>query len=309
MSGFLTHYLFGEQAYLSLSPNQLKDTIKANIHPFYLGLQGPDIFFYRFPEVLQYSRKNIGQLIYSQRPVLFFEHMLHYLDQVSGAEREVCIAYLAGFLCHHTLDVEVIPYLYQRCRRGLDERQIKRPKIINNRYRQVETIVDTLLLRRYKHLEPSQINFEALICINRTDALYVSRCLTTTLGSTYNVRVHNKSILKAIYAIRKNYVLFQSNARLVKTLVCFSERIVTHTPVYSRITYKDHYVDTEDTLNESKALWTSPFDGHPESDASFQELLDLSRYHALTILEALDDVLSWGASKDVLIKALNNKQA
>ena len=46
MPGFVTHYLFGLDAYRQIHSESIRQNLHKNHSAFALGLQGPDIFFF-----------------------------------------------------------------------------------------------------------------------------------------------------------------------------------------------------------------------------------------------------------------------
>ncbi len=75
MPGFVTHYVFGLNAYKNLPDPDIKRIIKERRNAFSLGLQGPDLFFYFMPSSLGF-KPNIANIMHKKRTGDFFRSLI-----------------------------------------------------------------------------------------------------------------------------------------------------------------------------------------------------------------------------------------
>ena len=199
MPGLITNYLFGERSYQSLSPNYLKDIIRKNPNAYHMGLQGPDIFYYYLNPYMRKRKNNICNILHEKNTGAFFDNLLEYTIVLETEDKEICLAYIAGFLCHYALDTHTHPYLYARMHQDMNEHPERRYEAFY--YRRIETLMDTLLLKRLNHMEPSQLNLEALVSLSKKERRNISDCLLYAIRTTYHYRVSRKTLFKVIASV------------------------------------------------------------------------------------------------------------
>ena len=199
MPGLITNYLFGERAYQSLSPNYLKEIIRKNPNAYHMGLQGPDIFFYYLNPYMRKRKNNICNILHEKNTDIFFDNLLEYTVVLETEEKEICLAYIAGFLCHYALDTHTHPYLYARMQKDMNEHPERRYEAFY--YRRIETLMDTLLLKRLNHMEPSQLNLEALVSLSKKERRNIVDCLLYAIRITYHYRLSRKTLTLSLIHI------------------------------------------------------------------------------------------------------------
>lgn len=107
MPGFYTHARFGGQVMEALSP-ELRKLIEEYQDLFFIGLQGPDILFYH----KAYMRNDISRIGYAQHGKSGNEFFQPAREIVRNApNQEAAFCYVAGFICHFTLDSQCHPYI------------------------------------------------------------------------------------------------------------------------------------------------------------------------------------------------------
>jgi hypothetical protein len=217
MPGLITNYLFGERTFQSLSPNYLKEIIRKYPNAYRMGLQGPDIFFYYLSYYMRTRKNNIYSVLHKKNTGIFLDNLIEYAMALDTDESEVCLSYISGFLCHYALDTHTHPYFRYRVEQDFINYQERQN--ISFYYRRLETLMDTLLLKRLNHMEPSQLNLEALVCLSKKERRIVSDCLVYALRTTYHYRISRKTILKVIRSVRSTCIFLQSSPLLRQRLL------------------------------------------------------------------------------------------
>ncbi len=108
MPASITHELVARETLGLLSPC-VRDLIGRARDYYYLGAQGPDLFFFLQPLSKEI---NFGRLLHRARVRDWFEGMLLALPDFTGAEFEDCLAYVFGFCSHLSADVVFHPFVY-----------------------------------------------------------------------------------------------------------------------------------------------------------------------------------------------------
>lgn len=146
MPAFYTHAKFGKQVLAQLEP-ELRDEINKYPDLFFIGLQGPDILFY----YKGYKKNHVARTGYEQHDKageLFFGPALETARK--SFNREASFSYLAGFICHFTLDSQCHPYIETvELSKGLSHTEIECEE---DRYLMIKDGEDYL-----RHLESDQV--------------------------------------------------------------------------------------------------------------------------------------------------------
>ena len=303
MPGLITNYIFGERAFQALSPNYLKEIIRNNTNSFRMGLQGSDIFNYYLTPSGQKYQHHITKILKKRNTHLFVDNMLDYISVLDPSDKDMCLAYIAGFLCHYSLDIHTYPYLHYRMCKDIEaDPSLARDTFY---YRRLETMMDTILLKKINHMEPSQLNLEALVSMNKKERRNICNCLLYSLRTTYNYRLSRKSLLKIIASVKKTCIFLQTNPQMHIHMVRFFKKRMHLSSARSSLIYPEYTGDPFDYLNENKTDWYISHDKDPHTE-SFIELLEHADLFTNQVLEAFDDYLAWHGSREELLMIINS---
>lgn len=305
MPGLITNYILGERCYQSLSHNYLKDSIKRNPNAYHMGLQGPDIFYYDLSPRARKNPNNICHVVHSLNTVLFFDNLLEYTVVLEGEERDICQAYIAGFLCHYAQDVNLTSYLQYRTLKD----SIEHPQLEGNPLyaKKLEANMDVLLLKSMNHMEPSQLNLEALVCLTKKERRIISDCLLYALRTTYHYRLRKQAVLSAFQATQRTCVFIQEQMALQQRIQGVRGVInKLHKISDSRFNFifPEYNGDPRDYLNESHTPWFVP-DTNDEKTESVFDLVEEAIIYSTQLLEAYDDYLAWNGNRDHLDRIID----
>lgn len=124
MADFWTHYYCGKSV-IKNNPNLIKDD-----KLFYLGCQGPDIFFYK-KYAVHTTPKNLGELIHKDQTKEVFNQVLLYLKENYS---EAVLSYIVGWISHYILDKNIHPYIDSKT---------------NWSHKRLEANIDTYIIDKY----------------------------------------------------------------------------------------------------------------------------------------------------------------
>ncbi len=114
MPSSITHQLIAEESARQL-PEEIRTLIGKNPDEFFLGAQGPDVFF--FYRVLSRSEYNLGKFLHRFRVFEVFSFFLSALGEggplrLSSAAREKALSYILGYITHYCADATFHPFVY-----------------------------------------------------------------------------------------------------------------------------------------------------------------------------------------------------
>lgn len=133
MPGTYAHYAFGKKV-LEQVDDEVSKIISKNIDLFFIGLHGPDIFFYYKPILYHNPTNKLGHSIHYEKANIFFEKSINIIKKSNDKEKSLDYAF--GFLCHFMLDSECHPYIN------------KTTKYENLSHTEIESEFDKLLINK-----------------------------------------------------------------------------------------------------------------------------------------------------------------
>lgn len=297
MAGFLTHYLFGMESCEKLPDNYIKDLITGNNHPFLTGLQGFNLLSF---DPHRISKRGLSYQtasgVHNQEYGAFFNNMLDYIENLQGHARDVSISFMAGFLCFYALSQAASPYIMYICGQHMPVKSGSRDKSLH--LCEVETSIDTVLVRTHCHMEPSQLNFEALTFVGRKDIAEIEKLMRYTVRATYHCKISASEISNGLRGMRRQIVCLQPKTGFRKIWIGSVEKTL---PLPIRRVYTDFQPDNHDYMNTEGRPWY-PYPGCSRAlHTGFNVIFDESVSDSLRLLEDLDSCISWGMSRDTLI--------
>lgn len=306
MSGFLTHYLIGIESRDKLSDNYIKTVISSHNHAFLIGLHGTDLLPFNMHSM---SRRALTYRTNTQpsrnhEDAALFNNMLEYISTAQGHQRDVCISYMAGFLCFYAIDRAAAPYISYRVLQGnfLGGNSHKGNSRSEQALRtEIETTIDTVLLRSHCHMEPSQLNFEALTFISKKDAAAIGRMMQYAVYATYKKRISSSELASGVHNVRRQLVALHPDAKLRRAWV---GTVRGKLPVRRLTVYRDLQADEQDYMNSSEKAWY-PYAGSPMPlNKSFSDIYSDALRSSVSLLEELDSTLSWGMNREGLLNRI-----
>ena len=276
MPGFTTHYILGMKAYNDLPSNQLKHIIAKYRWLYQLGLQGPDMFFYNLPILRHRDYRNVGSYMHEHHVGDFFiTYIQETLKIRSRQQQDQAIAYFCGFLCHYICDSICHPFIYGRIRYDVGKPGLK----YHGFHAQLESEIDSLLLKKYKKKKPSQFNQAATICLNPQEIQFISHLLAACINRTCypityenSFRVTPRMIHRSILALRFGCRTLADPSGHKRDRLETLESVLIPSPLLSGKIVTDHVVHPRQSLNLDHETWTNPWDRRLASDASFLDL-------------------------------------
>ena len=238
-----------------LSDNYIHEVIKKNNHAFLLGLQGNNLLSFN-PHTLSkrgLSYRTASLTLRNQEYAAFFNNMLDTLSGMADQERDVCIAYMAGYLCFFTIDQSASPYILFRVWQDLPAKCSSSRMTCHRR--KVETTIDTVLLRSRCHMEPSQLNFEALTFVSRKDLSAIAYLMRQTIQTTYKYRISANEISTGVRNMQRQNIHLRPNNRFYHLLRYRIEGTLPILPAQKKKVYQDYLSDEHDYMNTDKKPW------------------------------------------------------
>ena len=110
MPDMLAHYLVAEQAARRLDDTAAARLVAGAWDAYKVGAQGPDVFFYA-NLLRRRGRPDLAHLTHRHRMSAAFRSLLGLAVALPAGERQVALAFVAGYAAHLCLDAEAHPWV------------------------------------------------------------------------------------------------------------------------------------------------------------------------------------------------------
>ena len=294
MPGFVTHYIFGTEAYHKVTCDMekhtfhLKKTLFANHGVYSLGLQGPDLFFYYLPSYVLEGH-NLGAIAHTTETGAFFRGLLRSVMSFDDpSDREIAESYLYGFLGHYTLDTICHPYIY-----AMTHYKGKSKKYFS-RHAYLETDIDTALLRSKLHRSPRNFHSADTIVLTSHQKKVVADMLYYAYRYAYReLQIHKSTMDLAIFSLRLGRYLLHDDSGQKKATVRLTEHYCLGYPLFSPLFPSNTLFFRTDPFNLRRACWHNPWDKTHSSHETFHELYNKALVLYLSRMRNLDTLLRY----------------
>ncbi len=267
MPGLITHLLSSHQMLNKVEPD-LQNIIKEYPASFYLGSQGPDIFFYYLPGFLNKETLNLGLLLHKNKTQDYILAMLDSAKHLSEESRNIALSYTCGYLSHYGIDSRTHPYIYYKTGFKQKGRFVK--SIRHSLYhRKLETSIDTLLLKNLTSDNSSDKSLWEFFDLSEKETEIISFIISRGLKSAYRRNVSREkvsSILKYVVLATK---YFQTPEGRKKKLLEFMEDLTIGEDVVENLSNDQGNIDF---FNLNKDFWHNPWDDQVKNHETFVEL-------------------------------------
>lgn len=291
MPAATTHYEFSKDVYLSLDAKHA-DMI-TNLNMFYLGSQGPDLFFFNEAGITSKSLKKLGNRMHDEK----IKEVINFLYQYSKDDNDL-LSYTYGYLCHYALDTVVHPLVYYAQRHimsNLEDEMI-------NHFR-IEATYDKELLA-YKGKDINDYDVYDALCISDTDSVKLASMYQKLFKEVFDLNVSFKRIQNTckdcaffLKLLKPNNIKYQA----VTTI----ENIFRAPHFVSGLMLNNNV--QEDVLNLNRIECTNIYEEEHQFNDTFFELYDKAKTKACRLIndptnEQLTNLTFNGAS---IQKAVN----
>lgn len=261
MADFFTHILCADEVLDKIHDGNVKNIIRRNLKLYYLGAQGPDIFYYNniFNKEEKKLLNDLGDMLHVNSTEMFFEESFMYLKNVENRnEYENLLVYLLGFLTHFSLDSSVHPYIYYNT--GFYDKNNKKTRIYNSYHKKLEIIIDVLMMKLKKNEKAYKLPTYKLIDNGKSLPLEIETYFQFIIKKVYNQYVTKKAIGNNYIFMKRYQKLLYDPKNIKKYFVLFTIKLFKWTKYYF-YTFYPKRIDKMDYLNLNKKLWNHPVTG------------------------------------------------
>ncbi len=300
MPGFRSHYFFGKMTYDELIERGLPESIKAHPTVFFLGEQGPDIFFYS-PQAHLFYKRNIGMVMHNENANKIFEGLLlareKMLADTSQEKLDIADAYILGFFGHYTLDTYCHPYISWR------QEKLKYAGRFTESFGVhvlLETDIDNDNVHHFLGKKPSEFNHYDTIKVTKKERDVVAAILKYAIDHAFPEQGQKeKHIKRAITFSRTLFHMITDKHGWKKSFGIGFDNLFFHHVFLSSVILNDDRHTYEDPCNLKHNTWFNPWDERITSEKDFYQLMDDAKE---AYIRRIDIYKRWEESFDNSLK-------
>ncbi len=270
MPGFRSHYFFGKKTYDELEGQGLPECVKAHPTVYFLGQQGPDIFFYS-PQAHMKYKKNIGMAMHGGNVNRMFEGLLRASAKMT-LDVDIADAYIIGFMGHYTLDTHCHPYISWR------QEKLKYAGRFTESFGVhvlLETDIDNDNVHHFLNKKPSEFNHYDTIKVTKHERDVVAHLLKEAIDFAFpDQGQQEKHVKSAITFSRTLFHMINDKHGIKKAFAEGFDKLFFHHIFLSAVILNDDKHSYEDPCNMQHRPWVNPWDESIGSDKDFYQLME-----------------------------------
>ncbi len=317
VAGLFSHLIAGKATSI-LIDEEHKKIISNNKQAYYLGTQGPDLFFYYLTRVFYNSTRPLGQKLHKERVGKFLSELVYQTKHIKNEkDREIATSYLLGYLSHYVMDAYTHPYVYYKA--GFSTRKKFKLSPRNSWYhRTIENNIDDVLLEYFydNANEHHHSIGEALILpekykqvykyfkMPKSDIKVISSLLKTAILKTYDINIDSARINTAINQMLLTLTILEAKSSRHKKLIILEDNVMFSEVDVERLKRIQNLNCKKDYFNFEHGSWSAPWDLDIKSESDFFELMHKAVYESVDIfgdiLKYFDNQVSFNDLMDVI---------
>ncbi len=283
MPAAITHFLQAEKVMDELEKHSTGPSV--NRDAFFWGAQGPDFLYChrRLPWQRGTSLKQYAERMHRENPSGLFGAMREYA--AAGNQDEIVPSYLYGFLCHYSLDRIGHPYIQYHTEELFEKYPEQTKAFLHN---QIESVLDTIMLRYEKARLPVEFNLKWTVPKNREVQFQIADLYAFVLNRLYGLKDSGTALFQATEDCRRIFGLLNDRTTMKKALAeRFEKRKKLHNLScwFRPMSESDEY----DYANILLSDWRWPPDSRTVRNEDFFNLYDQSVQESLELIRCFSD--------------------
>ncbi len=282
MPAFVTHEIFGTQLFGMLD-EPIVELLEYHPAPYFWGLQGPDLLFFRDAVLGRSMLPRYGNLMHALKVDELFTALSCYLNlHRDRKEYETLLAYIVGFVGHYCLDAEAHPYIYYL---QMQKERVLDPESAKGIHHRIESDIDTAYyeLKRGRNIRSYRPSPRLL----GSDWEYevIAQLYVTILWEVYGLRVTASEIKKCFVDTRLLMKLLLDHRGYVLRLTGAAEALLNKPNLFSPHIRRKRVL--EDILNLEREQWFNLETPEKIDTRSFPQIAHIAAYRAADMVESL----------------------
>lgn len=287
MPNVITHGLMAHEVTQIIEDNTVSQSISKYPRAFFFGSNGPDfLFYYRFLRHDEDAKKirGIGNTLHDTHVNDFYTAAKVVIGKLKGEDKAIATSYIAGHLCHWSLDSLAHPYVFHKT--GLLEGETR-----YGHYR-IEAMIDSLMLKRIKQVKYREHPSYKFVSLSKKERMVIARVYQEIVAEVLKDRIPVKKFYNAIVSMyRYNLLLFDKTGLKTKFFSLVDKKVLRDEWFISSHMVTPDLDLEHDILNLSKDPWSHPCDAKEVYHSSFVDLFNESVGRGTKVLSCFNSDL------------------
>jgi hypothetical protein len=311
MPGFITHSLFARDVLKNLKQPDLKSEIEKRMPLYYLGAQGPDIFFYyKAKPWLKYDGiEKLGFTMHYTKTSDFFIGSLDYIMKQKNlsklkSEYMNITVYIMGYLCHFALDSTAHPLIHYTA--GINTRKNNSTFRYHIYHKQLESIIDAYMLKlKDKKNAHFYRDFELIDGVSKYQKILEDFYIFIT-KEIYDVSISSLQLNNVTGDISRILKILYDPLNIKIWFFKIFEKLYGRPGEITSSMYPRKINLKIDYLNFNHDTWTHPCKKDYKSDLSFLDLYEKAEEQAEEMIDISLKYLSGNTTTSEVKKIIKN---
>ena len=298
MPDIITHYIFGLDTAHHLKESPLYPIIKEHKELFYIGLMGPDPFYFNRLGKKD-SAHTIGVRMHNEKTGDFLMSALCYVKKLPPTSDEFgeCLSYLSGFMCHYILDSMAHPYIFFLSGRyipGLAETDKYK-----GLHKKIELAIDSILCDERFNVKSSSFKINDNILKDIKIPNSIEQLLDNSIFLLYGIHNAGATFTSSYHHARTYYKTTYDRMGAKKAFVNIVTPLTPKSisPFLDAFSYYNCVNPDYDYMNKKRNVWLHPVTGNVYT-FTFYDILRNANKKSVSLLLATYSFITGSMSSD-----------
>lgn len=307
MPDMLAHYLVAEAAADRLAGTGAARLVAGAWDAYKVGAQGPDVFFYC--DLLRRRRlghRNLAYLTHQHRMSAAFRSMIDRAVALPETERDVALAFIAGYAAHLCLDAEAHPWVLYWTGDISDGADPEAKARAFRRHGLLEASIDVILSRE-RAARTDWLRRQRLLHLPGTQRRVVAELLSVMLKEVFGVTFTPQEGCSAFRAMDRVYTTMSDPRAVPSRLLAAVAPLVDKSGAVSTQIYPETPVPVAARLYSERRRWYYPSVPDEPRTTTFSEIREAATAGTLRCLVAIASAAKGDVSVDEAVETIGDR--
>ena len=282
MPAFVTHELFGTHVFSALD-EPIQELLEQHPAPYFWGLQGPDLLFFRDAILRRSLLPRYGSILHRAKTDELFTALSCYLNMHRGRpDYGTLAAYILGFVGHYCLDSQAHPYIYFK---QMQKERALGPDLAVGIHSHIESNIDTAFYELKKGRSIREYRPAKRLFGQESEHEAIARMYSLILWEVYGLRVRDSEVKKCFGDAMMMVKLSLDRRGALLPLVGAAEVLMNKPGMYTQHFRRKEV--KEDILNLEHEPWFCLQTPNQVDTRSFPQLFYYAAYQAVDMMESI----------------------
>lgn len=263
----------------------------ANPNMFYLGAQGPDLFFFSDAGMGKKTLRNYGSLMHQQSP---FE-TLKFMNRYAGEDPDL-ISYIYGYISHYALDSCAHPLIFYDARFMGDSQDTE-----TVRHFRVEAIIDRIMLQKNGR-DISDYDTDILTALSEKDIRKLSGMYVHLFEEVFNWQLSQRKIEQTCRQCSFFLRVLRPNSERKFRMIAAVEKLAGAPHMISSLMLYNRMDHEDELLNLNHQTFENVHNAEMKSSASFFDCWQEALKKASALAHVPDDRSLYACTYDGTVR-------